>query len=279
MRIAVTGALGTIGSQVVRRLADTGEHTVVAVSRRPGQPAANVVCHQAAYEDVDALRSAFQDVDVLVFISSDGPDAQLILHHQNVVQAATDARVEHVVALSSVDADLASPFCYAVTNGLTERLLRSSGCKVSVARASIYTEFFRGFLTVGRDRGELRLPAADASLALVSRTDVADCLAALAAEPTERCHDLTGPQSLELAAMATIASDVWRVPMSYVPVTPADFCLDLATAQEEPWWTYAYSSMFDSIRERRWESVTDDVSRLLGRPPASLAQVLNHGRT
>src|SRR4051812_8274776 len=106
MRIAVTGALGTMGSQVVRRLAETGEHTVVAVSRRPGPSSTNVESRQADYDDLDTLRTAFAGVDVLVFISSDGPDARLMLHHLNIVQAAGDARIQRVVALSGVDADV-----------------------------------------------------------------------------------------------------------------------------------------------------------------------------
>ena len=40
-----------------------------------------------------------------------------------------------------------------------------------------------------------------------------------------------------------------------------------STAQREtPWWAYAYTSLFGSIREHRWEVVTDAVERLTGEP-------------
>ncbi len=75
-------------------------------------------------------------------VSSDGESALVLAHHQNLIEAAVGAGVSHVVALSSLDADLRSPFCYAVTNALTEQMLRDAGVGFSIARASIFTEFF-----------------------------------------------------------------------------------------------------------------------------------------
>ena len=120
------------------------------------------------------------------------------------------AGVAHIVALSGLDADLSSPFCYAVSHGYTERLLAESGCSVSIARASIYSEFFIGFLARARANGQLRLPASDGRISLVSRGDVARCLAALAVAPASgRHHDITGPQSLGLASVAALAAREW----------------------------------------------------------------------
>jgi NAD(P)H dehydrogenase (quinone) len=44
---------------------------------------------------------------------------------------------------------------------------------------------------------------------------------------------------------------------------------------EDPWWLYAYSSMFASIREQRWDRVTDEVQQLTGQAPLALADILN----
>lgn len=126
MRIAVTGAAGSLGGRVVQLLADRADVDVVAMTRRklpteafPPQVEAAV----ADYADPPALRAALKGVDTLVFVSSDGPDARVLLHHRNVVAAVAAERVGHVAALSSVDADMASLFCYAVVNRLTEDLL------------------------------------------------------------------------------------------------------------------------------------------------------------
>ena len=283
MRIAVTGASGRIGGQVVRLLAAEQPGQVLALSRRglpPGRWPPWVSARAADYADRQALSAALSDVDTLVFVSSDGPVAEVMVHHQNVIRAARDSGVAHIVALSGLDADLSSPFCYAVSYGYTERLLAESGCAVSIARASIYSEFFFGFLSQARASGQLRLPAADGRISLVSRSDVARCLAALAVAPASgRHHDITGPQSLDLAAIAAAAARQWGSPLEYVDITPGEHCAEMATAGEDLWWMYAYSTMFASIRGQRWTAVSGEVHRLTGRSPAPVGTALARYKT
>jgi NAD(P)H dehydrogenase (quinone) len=281
VRIAVTGATGQLGGQVAGILAGTGEHEVVAVSRRPPAGAVagpRVRAAVADYADLPALREALRGVDTLVFVSSDGEVVHVLRHHENVIQAAADSGVGHIVALSGLDADPGSPFCYAVSYGYTEQLLQGSGCAVSIARASIFTEFFMGFLGRARSSNELRLPAAGGRISLVSRADVGRCLAALAmAAPTGRPHDITGPEALDLATIAALAGRHWGTPVSYVDLAPAEYQVEVARTGLDPWWCYAFSTMFGSVRERRWEGVSGEVLRLTGQPPASFGDMLASG--
>jgi NAD(P)H dehydrogenase (quinone) len=201
--------------------------------------------------------------------------ADVIVHHRNVIRAAARCGVAHIVALSGLDAALDSPFCYAIGYGYTEQLLAESGCAVSLARASIYTEFFLGFLTQARASGQLRLPAADGRVSFVSRKDVARSLAALAtAGPAGRAQEITGPGSLDMAALAALAQQEWATPVTYTAITPAELVADLAAGGEDPWWIYAYSSMFASIRDQRWAAVSADTERLTGHPPTPVRAIL-----
>lgn len=276
MRIAVTGATGTVGGRVVGLLAARGDHEVVAVSRRrPSDMPAGVESVLADYADLAALRIAFDGADVVVFVSSDGEAVNVLYHHRNVLRAVADARVGHVVAMSGLDADITSPFCYAVTYGHTEQVLRDSGCAASIARTSIFTEFFLQFLRTARACGEVRLPAADGRISLVSMADVARCLAALAvAPPSLRVHELTGPAALTVSDIAAEAARAWHAPVRYVDLTAADFQRELAADDLDPWWCYVFSSMFASVRDHRWEQVTDEVSRLTHRQPRALSDLL-----
>jgi NAD(P)H dehydrogenase (quinone) len=278
MRIAVTGASGRIGGDVVRLLAADPAHQAVALTRRPaaaGQWPDCVENRQADYADERALAAALDGVATLVLVSSDGPVADVIVHHRNVIRAAARRGAAHIVALSGLDAALDSPFCYAVGYGYTEQLLAESGCAVSLARASIYTEFFVSFLDHARTTGQLRVPAADGRVSFVSRDDVARALAALAtAPPAGHPQEITGPESLDMAALAAVAQQEWATPVTYTAITPAELVADLAADGEDPWWIYAYSSMFASIRDHRWAAVSADSGRLTGRPPAPVRTVL-----
>ncbi len=274
MRIAVTGASGRLGGQVVQLLADQADLEVVALSRQPTVVPIGAVNRTADYSDLDGLRSNLVDVDTLVFVSSDGEGTRVLAQHLNVVAAARRSGVEHIVALSGVDADVASPFCYAITNGLTEQAIRQSGCGFSLVRASLFTEFFTHFLASASTTGRISLPAATGRVGLVSRLDVGRCLAAVAqAPPSGRCHEVTGPAALDLHAVAATAAHVWDRPVAYQPISPAKYVTWLAKT-EEPWWLYAYASMFASIREQRWDRVTSEVQDLTGQAPQPLAEIL-----
>ena len=73
---------------------------------------------------------ALAGIDTLVFVSSDGEAARVVVHHRNVLQAAAECGVGHVVFLSGLDVAADSPFCYAFTNRDAEQLLRASGTAV-----------------------------------------------------------------------------------------------------------------------------------------------------
>ncbi|WP_407317814.1 NAD(P)H-binding protein [Isoptericola halotolerans] len=282
MRIAVTGSTGRLGNQVVGLLARSSAsspHEVLALARRPSVvPAVHasdtVTAVHADYDDLGSLESALYGVDALVFVSSDGDAARMMIHHENVVRAADTCGVGHVVYLSGVDVDPASPFCYAFTNGYTERLLARTRCGYSFARASLFTEFFASFLRPALSSGELRVPAGSGRVAIVSRSDVGRALAALAVlPPSGRHHDLTGPTALSLDDMAEVLTEVAGRSVSYADVSPEVHVEELARLGEQPWWIYAYSTMFASVREDRWSTVSDEVLRLTGRVPTSVADM------
>lgn len=261
----MTGASGRVGGQVVDLLRAERSHEVVALVR-PG----------VDYADPWSLRTALAGVDVLVFVSSDGHAATVMLHHVNVVDAAAEAGVGHVVALSGLDVDVDSPFCYAVTNGHTEELLRASGCGYSLARASVYTEFFaglvRGARVAGPDGDEVRLPAGDARVSLVARADVARSLAALVLlPPSNTHHDLTGPAELTVAEVVATLDPAAR----YVDVRPSEYLAALIDGGETSWWAHAYATMLESIRLGRWSTVSGEVAALTGRPATPAGDLLS----
>lgn len=258
MRIAVTGGTGRIGGRVVRLLSGAG-HEVVALSSRT-----------APYDDPGALRAALRGVDTLVFVSSDGEAARVVVHHRNVLDAVADSAVGHVVFLSGLDVAPDSPFCYAFTNGDTEQRLRVIGRPYSIVRAGLFAEFLLDLVhRAARPDGAAALPATDATVSPVAREDVARCLAALAmGDPTGTHHDVTGPESPRLDEIAAAAGH------RYAGVTPQQFAATLLRAGETPWWTYAYTSLFAAIDQHRWQTTSSAVARLTGRPATPVAHLV-----
>jgi NAD(P)H dehydrogenase (quinone) len=161
----------------------------------------------AARDQGPGTGAAPRSAGTLVFVSSDGPVAEIMAHYRNVIRAARDSGVARNVALSGLDADPSSPFCHAVSYGYTGQPLAEGGCPVSIARASIYSDFFLGLLARSRTSGQNRLPAADGRISLVCPADVARSLAPLVVAPASgRHHDITGPESPDLATIAASAA-------------------------------------------------------------------------
>ena len=79
--------------------------------------------------------------------------------------------------------------------------------------------------------------------------------------------------------VAVIGAGEWGTALEYVRITPAEHCAEMANAGEDPWWMYAYSTMFASIREQRWAAVSDEVRRLTGCSPVPVRETLASRKT
>lgn len=189
----------------------------------------------ADYHDADALRAALSGVQTLVFVSSDGPSERVLVDHRNVIDAAFRCGVEHVAYLSSLDADVDSPFCYAVTNATTAMRVEAR-LGYSIVRVSIFAEFFERWPQASAGRGELRLPAGDGCVSLVARDDVARALAAVAMhEPSGRRFEITGPEALDMPTVADRHRTATGGMLRYVDVTPRQHRAAMARDGTDPW--------------------------------------------
>jgi nucleoside-diphosphate-sugar epimerase len=117
MRIVITGASGNVGSALVRRLAEDGEHDLVGVvRRRPDavEPFTGVewVTADLSRDDDGTLTAAFRGADAVVHLAwgfqpthrEDYLEALGVGGTRRVIAAVTAAGVPHLVHMSSVGA-------------------------------------------------------------------------------------------------------------------------------------------------------------------------------
>src|SRR5947209_7932983 len=108
--ILITDATGTNGKPLVRALAEKG-HKVRALVRDKQKTAdlnaANVEMVEGDLADPRSLKTALQGVDHAFLLSpSEQRQAEL---HENFIQAAKEAGVEHVVKFSAMNSRTGSP--------------------------------------------------------------------------------------------------------------------------------------------------------------------------
>jgi NAD(P)H dehydrogenase (quinone) len=277
--ILVTGASGYVGGAVLRRLAHRG-HAVSAMVRNLGLAAqvqgAGVPIRIANYDDQASLERAFEGVDSLIFVASDGDARAVMRHHANAIEAAAVAGIGHVTFTSVTDIDAWSGFYFTPVYRDAERRLRASGMKWTIVRCGLYADLILShWIRPALAGGEMSLPVGDARVALIARDDVAEALATVAdADGRDgKIHELTGPSAYSFEEIAAAAGRVFGRSIRYVASSPADY-LERAWAEMADPWPHAFSSLCKSIAEGRYAHVSADFEALLGRPAAPFEDFL-----
>jgi NAD(P)H dehydrogenase (quinone) len=275
--LLVTGAAGYVGGAALRLLSTPGGSRCVAGLARNAERAAlttpnGVTLRIADYDDRPSLEKAFQGVTRLLFVASDGAGPDVVRQHAHVIDAAAGSGVEHIVFTSIVDVDDTSPFYFAAVYRDAERRLIECGTAWTILRCGLYSDFLlSNWLEPARSTGVIAVPAGGSRIAPVSRDDVAAAAAAVLASGAHRgkVYELTGPRSYSFDEIGEVAGRAFGVPIAYQPCSPADYLLRCWATMEDP-WPHAFATMFASISQGRYASISSAVQDLAGRAPEDL---------
>ncbi len=271
--IVVTGATGSLGGRVARRLAAAGVPQRLLVrdaARAPRLPGAEVAV--AEYGDPDAVRRALDGaLTVLMVSASESPDR--VDRHRAFVDAAAAVGVGHLIYTSFAGAAEDAVFTLARDHWATEEHIRTSGPAYTFLRDNLYADFLR--FMVGDD-GVLRGPAGDGRAAVVAQDDIADAAAAVLRDPAPhagRTYDLTGPEALSFAEIAAVLSRVTGRAVRYQPETVTEAYASRASYGAPDWQVDAWVSTYTAVAAGELATVSPDVEQLTGHPATSLAEL------
>lgn len=145
--ILITGATGFVGRAVVRRLTNEQHETTCLLrpSRREQRLATGVsFCTvSASMNDLPALRTAMQNVEVIVHMTGEEDlDREGILRNHvqdtaNLITAAQETGVQRFIYLSHTEADRTSAYPLLRARGEGEALVRESGLNTTILRAPL----------------------------------------------------------------------------------------------------------------------------------------------
>lgn len=273
--ICVTGAGGTVGSEVVEQLRAakapfraayfSSRHADVARAR--GIEA--VLCD---YNRPETLRPAFEGCDTLFLL---GPNVlnqtELEL---NAVDAATVAGVRHIVKQSVMGAQ-DEAFSLATVHRPVERAIESSGLSWTFLRPN---SFMQNVVTyMGQTiRAEAAFYTAS-GLARISHVDVRD-IAAVAVKTLTSPHQerkvytLTGPEALSYDDVASQLSTVLGRPIRHISLSPADLKEGMLAEGMPEAIADRMLDLERYFREDRASVITNDVTQVTGLAPRRLAQ-------
>jgi uncharacterized protein YbjT (DUF2867 family) len=273
--IGVAGATGGLGSRVAAGLAERGVEQRLVVrdpARAPSLPGAEVV-RAAGYDDREAMRRAFDGVDVLFLPSAaEHPDRVNALHRP-AVEAAVAAGVGRLVYTSFLGAAPNCTFTFGRDHFHTEQLIREAGIGFTFLRDSIYLDFVPFF--AGAD-GVIRGPAGDGRVAAVARDDIADvALAALLSdEHAGAAYELSGGEAFTMTEAAEIITRETGREVRFVNETLEEARESRRPSGAPDWEIEGWVTTYAAIAAGELDVVTDDVQRIAGHPPMTLPEML-----
>jgi uncharacterized protein YbjT (DUF2867 family) len=266
--ILLTGATGTVGRLVTRRLA--GAVPLRLLTRDPGRAAGQagprVEVVGGDFADRPSLDRALTGVRSALLVTAD-PLTQA--HDEHFVAAARAAGVRHVVKLSALAVtDPGARDLITTWQRGNEQLLLGSGLSWTLLRPRAFMTNTLGWARSVREEGVVRAQNGTAANATVDPRDIAEVAARALLNPDThagRAHALTGPEAVSAVRQTEILGEVLHRPLRFVELTEDEARRRLLARLPAP----VADALVESARRGRAGAKTrvdPTMEQLLGRP-------------
>jgi uncharacterized protein YbjT (DUF2867 family) len=266
--ILITGATGTVGSEVITALLPTQAGHLRVLTRNPGAVFPDGAQKVVADLGDSDLAPVLDGVHA-VFLLTDG--LHIAAHDHRLAAAAQRAGVERIVKLSvrNVGHEATDPITTLHRAG--EEAIRDSGIGWTFLRP---TAFMSNALNWAGMIAADQLVYAPFALGRAAVVDPADIAAVAAACLTQdghehRVYELTGPEPLSPSDQVVILSQVLGRDLRYAEADPASALAQMVSYGMPKELAHAVIELFRSTVEPYNSESTDDITAVTGRPARS----------
>ena len=275
MKILVTGAGGTVGSEVVRQLQQTGAQFRAAYHSESKAQAARGSGIDAVVVDFnkpESLPAALDGIDKLFLLSGGAPNQ--VEQEINAVEAAKKAGVKHIVKLSVIGA-AEEEFSFAKMHRAAEKVVEASGIPWTFLRPNGFMQNMENYsLPTIQSQGAFYSSVGDARVAHVDVRDIAAVAVKVLTEPGHegKSYTLTGPAAVTNREIAEKLSATSGREIHYVDLADADLKQGLLGAGMPEAYANAYLDLMRYYRTGSAGNISDDIRRVTGRDPIAFDQ-------
>lgn len=276
--ILVTGATGTVGSEVVRASSEKYDDVKTVAALRDVSKAqfnSHIECREFDFKLPETFAETFKNVDAVFLMRPPNiADARVL---QVAIDAMKNAGVRHVVFLSLLGVEK-QPY---MPHAKIEKLLRASGMTWTFLRASF---FWQNLSTTHRDdirlRDEIFVPAGHGKTSFVDVRDIGEvaALCLTSEEHSNRAYDITGDQPLDYFQVAREFSLVLNRRIRYANPSLLRFYWTLRRRKTPTSFIFVMCAIYTIARRGRAARVSDDTRRLLNRPATTARDFIERNR-
>ncbi len=258
--IAITGATGSIGGQLLARL---------------GSEARGVSRDDAAYLETDRMADALRGTDT-VFLVSARESADRLADHYSAIDAIVASGARRIVYLSFFGASADCTFTFGRDHFHTEQRIRETGLDFTFLRDNFYQKIVPHFASVDGADDVIRGPAGVGLLSAVADRDVVDVAAAVLLDPAHSgaTYDLTGPAALSMTEFAASLSRVSGRTVRFVNETIDEAYASRAVYGAPAFEVDGWVSTYIAIARGEVAGVSGDVLAVTGHEPQPFDEFL-----
>ncbi len=273
--ICVTGAGGTVGSELIKQLESANAPFRAAYFSKEKAEAARARGIDTViidYNRPEILRAAFQGCEKLFLL---GPNAlnqtQLEL---NAVEAAKAVGVRHIVKQSVLGAE-GEAFALALFHRPLEKAIESSGMAWTFLRPNSFMQNVVTYMgqTI-KAEGAFFSASGEAKISHVDVRDIAAVAVKALTEPNHegKAYTLTGPEALTYDKLANELSKVLGRPISHISLSPSDLKNGMLAEGMPEEIADRMLDLERYYREDQASRITNEIKHVTGRDPRRFVQ-------
>jgi uncharacterized protein YbjT (DUF2867 family) len=279
--ILVTGATGTVGSEVVKQLSAKGEIIRAAARSASDNTFRNlngVQVVQLDYNNTSTLAAAFKGVDKLFLLTPF--QSNIVDLTSNLVSQAKNAGVKYIVKQSAIAAGAEPGITPGRLHRQAEKIIEESEIPYTLLRPNFFMQNFVNFYShFIKTQGSFYVPAGDAKVSFVDVRDIAAVAVQVLTSNNDnhegKAYNITGGEALSYGRAADILSKQIGKKVNYVNVSEEDARKGMKDMGMDEYTINITIELFEFTRAGYVSAISPVTEQTTGNKPISFSQFVS----